>query len=205
MKDYVRHRGLRYACPDVRRWGPPPGPAAYLHSGLLRVGGTGSLPRGLACYHGRDTGSTDRDEKRGRSTGGGSHLEHLQIASHLVRTSEGSGGSSSQQMLSYDDMEMPVNCERLTMEAVQVPSVVPAGRSGPSLVDSHCEELTESQSTPELAGQNTGRRAQEKMNNGEFNSDQARQVRTPALMYPELHLLICFFTLISLKFYTTHS
>lgn len=180
VKDYVRHRGLRYACGDVRRWGPPPGPAAHLHSRLLKVGGTGSLPRGLACYRGRVTGSTDRDEKIGCLTGGGSHLEHPQISPDLARKSEGSGGSFNLQMLSCDDVEMS------TMGAVQGPCVVPAGGSGPSVVDSEYGELTASQSTPELAGQKTGGRAQDKMNKGESNADQAKQVRTLALMHPKV-------------------
>lgn len=187
VKDYVRHRGLRYVCGDVRRWGPPPGPAAHLHPGLLRIGGTGSLSRGLACYRGRvtgSTGSTDRDEKSGCLTGGGSHLEHPQIPHHLARKSEESGGSFSLQTLSCDDSEMPMNYKQPTMEPVQVPYAVPAGGSDPSLIDSEFGELTASQSTPELPGQNTGGRAREKIYKGKSNADQARQVRTLALMYP---------------------
>lgn len=50
ISDYVQLRGLNGLCPDVRQWGSPPGPAAFLDAGLPKIEGSGSLPRGLTLY-----------------------------------------------------------------------------------------------------------------------------------------------------------
>lgn len=73
VSDYVELRGLNGLCPDVTKWSPPPGPAAFLDAGLPKTGGAGSLPRGLAAVTpGRRALGEDRGEPQEGQKGKGS-------------------------------------------------------------------------------------------------------------------------------------
>lgn len=67
VSDYVKLRGLNGLCSDVRKWNPPPGPAAFLDSGLPKLAGVGSLPRGLCA----DPNLSPLGEEGLRECGGG--------------------------------------------------------------------------------------------------------------------------------------
>lgn len=104
VSDYIRLRALKGLCPDVRKWGSPPGPAAFLDAGLPKTSGAASLPRGLSTlpvgtlqHNPCKTSSRESTRGRGRKESAGS------IPSPTWEA-EGPEGFVS-QVLSFDEVE----------------------------------------------------------------------------------------------------
>ncbi|CAM9276755.1 unnamed protein product, partial [Laminaria digitata] len=96
VADYVHLRGLNGLCPDVKKWSPPPRPAAYLDAGLPKLGGDASVPRGLlvTCPFGASTSkkgdSSCRDSRSNKS--GGSAYKKIDCSGRGSSRNNSEGG-----------------------------------------------------------------------------------------------------------------
>lgn len=173
MSDYVRLRELGCLCPDVRKWGSPPGPAAFLDAGLPKLGGPASLPSGLADISRATSRGKHCSESRHYSAGGAARKTSFSSIPPPTWEKEEDGFVS--QVLSFDDTDMRADWD----EAPAASGGCFRGSSETDenfKADTECPGLAESQSTPELGGRRAGASTAEEMTAAASPMVDAKQV-----------------------------